>query len=322
MRKIAVIAAVAFQLIVLVLMAGQREYVLASGETVYLRTAPIDPRDPFRGDFVRLNYELSRIGPQQLRAGLQMEQLKKGMPVYAVLKQDPQTGLATLDYLTEQQPEDTLFMRGRVRYTWNRVEVKYGIEAYFVEQGKGLELEKRRGQRGDIQVPMEMAVALGSNGIAVLKGHRWSDLGIAIEIQRDREQQTLNIALSLKNVSTRPLAILDLPNHCMLFLESVQWSDEHREPAANNCADISISDEHVLTLQPGQEKTWTLDMTAPRWQVLDKGQPVAITTLNNEQFRLVYRLPEAGRLAGLTQQQSLWQGSLLSQAFSGLGRID
>jgi uncharacterized membrane-anchored protein len=56
MRKTFIILAVILQLVVLAYMAGEREYILRRGKVIYLRTAPIDPRDLFRGDYVRLNY--------------------------------------------------------------------------------------------------------------------------------------------------------------------------------------------------------------------------------------------------------------------------
>ena len=67
MKKSFVILAVILQLIVLAYMAGEREYVLRNGKVIHLRTAPIDPRDLFRGDYVRLNYEISRIPVSRLK---------------------------------------------------------------------------------------------------------------------------------------------------------------------------------------------------------------------------------------------------------------
>ena len=77
-------------------------------------------------------------------------------------------------------------MRGRVThsYSTNPVSVKYGIEQYFVEQGTGLDIEKRRGNRQSLQIPMEVAVALGANGTAVIRDYRWSKLGIRLEVTR------------------------------------------------------------------------------------------------------------------------------------------
>ena len=52
---------------------------------MYLRTAPADPRDLFRGDYVRLNYEISNVAPPYQKA-LDRKTLRKGMVLYGVLK--------------------------------------------------------------------------------------------------------------------------------------------------------------------------------------------------------------------------------------------
>jgi uncharacterized membrane-anchored protein len=67
MRKAIILGAIILQVVVLAYMAGEREHILRNGKVILLRTAPIDPRDLFRGDYVRLNYEISRIGVDQLK---------------------------------------------------------------------------------------------------------------------------------------------------------------------------------------------------------------------------------------------------------------
>jgi hypothetical protein len=55
-----------------------RIYILKTGKVIHLRTAPIDPRDIFRGDYVRLNYEISRIAIDDLKDAEDFEEIKKG----------------------------------------------------------------------------------------------------------------------------------------------------------------------------------------------------------------------------------------------------
>ena len=78
MRRILILACIAAQALVLGVMAGEREFILITGERIRLRTAPIDPRDPFRGDFVRLRYEISSVAPGQIRDGLRDHAKEKG----------------------------------------------------------------------------------------------------------------------------------------------------------------------------------------------------------------------------------------------------
>ena len=78
MRKAIILTAVIMQVLVLAYMAGEREYILKTGTMIHLRTAPIDPRDIFRGDYVRLNYEISRIAIDKLKGAGNLQEIKKG----------------------------------------------------------------------------------------------------------------------------------------------------------------------------------------------------------------------------------------------------
>jgi uncharacterized membrane-anchored protein len=178
MRKFLIICAALLQVFLLAFIGGQREYVLRTGRTIYLRTAPVDPRDFFRGDYVRLRYEISSIGKESFRDGLLIESKSegshkyKGKQVYVVLKVDS-NDLASMVYVTDKKPANgQLYIRGRGEdnyYSWC-ISVLYGIEAYFVEQGKGKELEKMNSWSSPTAI--DMKVALGSNGIAVLDDYR------------------------------------------------------------------------------------------------------------------------------------------------------
>jgi uncharacterized membrane-anchored protein len=147
MRKSFVILAVILQLIVLAYMAGEREYILRNGKVIHLRTAPIDPRDMFRGDYVRLNYEISRIPVSRLKGVDSVGQLKKGDKIFVSLEEGP-NGLYELVDAGLERPENGIYLAGRLPYpyrtlrTSNPIWINYGIEAYFVEQGRGRVIEK------------------------------------------------------------------------------------------------------------------------------------------------------------------------------------
>jgi len=175
MRKFLIICAAVLRILLLAFIGGQREYILRTGRTIYLRTVPVDPRDFFRGDYVRLRYEISDIDSKYYRDGLLTETKNeiRGKQVYVVLKVDG-NDLANIVYVTDKKPaKGQLYIRGRCSddyYSWHvYINVLYGIEAYFVEQGKGKELENRA---FGSNTAFDMKVALGGNGIAVLNGYR------------------------------------------------------------------------------------------------------------------------------------------------------
>lgn len=181
MRKVGVIAAVALQLAVLAYMAGEREWVLRTGRIIVLRTAPVDPRDAMRGDYVRLRYAMSSV-PRSMCEGTlagtnAADRLPPDTRVYARLR-ETEDGIAEFVALTDVPPTEGLFVRGRTERHWggSRIPVRYGLEAYFMEQGRALELEQRRVRDG-IQFPLEMVVAVNARGLAVLKSHRWGGAG-------------------------------------------------------------------------------------------------------------------------------------------------
>ena len=66
----------------LVVMVGMKQYTLNTGQVILLKTIPIDPRSLFRGDYVRLNYDINRIRIEDVTGD---EQFKRHQTIYAVL---------------------------------------------------------------------------------------------------------------------------------------------------------------------------------------------------------------------------------------------
>ena len=336
MRKAIIVLAVLMQVLVLSYMAGEREYILQYGQTIYLRTAPIDPRDLFRGDYVRLNYEISRLAAQH-QPQFESTEIKKGQKVYVNLKAGS-NGLFELDHVGLKKPQSSLYLVGRSAYPHKYrpagypLWLNYGIEAYFVQQGKGRQIENRRGNRNQIQVPLEMQVAVGGSGKAVIKGHRWSPLGIGLRTLRaapaNRQQQTgpvsARIELALANASDAPLALVNLSDNCSFALETVQWSQKEWVLANDPCEPAGPTEDDVLVLQPDEEKIFEFDFSDKRWFVQNEDQPpVEIGTLDwSDQFRLVYRPPGEAACRHLEDGDLIWHGYLPSRAFHGRGRID
>jgi len=198
MRSKLIITAIIVQFLALGWMAGSREWIQRTGPTVWLRTAPVDPRDLFRGDYVTLGYEISTIPAEKFGPGLkthladlarrnaagQYSGRSREIVLYATLHVHPESGVAGIAMADLTPPAEGLFIKGRARpYSGTRqsslIGVTYGIDAYYVQQGKGNELQRRapEGAPEGAQAPMEMQIALGSNGTAVLKDHRWTTEG-------------------------------------------------------------------------------------------------------------------------------------------------
>lgn len=132
-----------------------KEYTLRTGTEVLLKTLPVDPRDLFRGDYVTLNYEISTLDMEKIPS--EESYFYSDEPVYLALELKNGYGVPKKIYTTP--PEDGLYIKGKVKdilYDWETDEsgitteeetikelrVDYGIESYFVPEGRGMEIEK------------------------------------------------------------------------------------------------------------------------------------------------------------------------------------
>lgn len=335
MRKKLTVAVVVAQLLVLGVMAGQREWLLAHGQTVYLRTAPVDPRDPMRGDYVRLSYSLNTGALADVRGHHSRQPPPKGSRIYAALRRD-QGDVYQLDYLSLQRPQLGPYLAGRVSHSHGgaagMVHVQYGIEQLFVEQGRGKGIEARRGERNGLQVPMEVAVAVGDSGEAQLKGYRWSRLGLRLTVESPGVRAAAGtpgrsavLRFTLENVSEAPLTVVDTPAHCALSLRQAEGAAHRFRASERGCSPLMLSPEKLVRLEPGQGHSVVVDLNQPRWFVHaleDPGRSGSIAELAaGQRFRLVYQSPPV--LPGMEETAALlWQGKLESPAFSGWGGID
>ncbi|MBW1792476.1 MAG: GDYXXLXY domain-containing protein [Deltaproteobacteria bacterium] len=139
-------------------------YPLWTGEEIRLKVIPVDPRSLFRGNYARLNYEVSSVQGKDL---LENKELRSGEIVYVKLKPGAD-GLYVFDGVGLNKPGSAPFIRGRIqgkhfRRNSERFDIRYGIEAYFAPKKKALALEKElRG--GGVAVIM-----VAGNGKAALK---------------------------------------------------------------------------------------------------------------------------------------------------------
>lgn len=336
--------AVAGQLLVLAWMAGEREWILRTGQVVYLRTAPVDPRDLFRGDYVALQYDINTVPVQGIAPPTAAApERRRHEIVYTRLRPTGEELFEAAGAGTAR-PSEGLFIRGRTEDPWRfgwrgwagGTAVKYGIEQFFVEQGAGLAIEERRGARNQLQVPMEVEVALSPSGTAVIRGYRWSRLGMRLEVVRRPAPRrpdapppegplSPRLRITLANTSDAPLAVVDFGDHCAFQLVPADTAPQvptapQPVPAAS-CGAARPTAADVITLAPGQAHGVELDLTEPRWHVLKDGKPVEVGTLGGTpRFRIEYRAPQPDALPA--EAKHVWRGTMPSQAFNASGVVD
>jgi uncharacterized membrane-anchored protein len=161
------------QLAALGWMVWDRIALLKSGREITLPIVPVDPRDLFKGDYVRLGYPISRVS-MQLFTG---DTLGIGKPIYITLEKSPADDWVPKT-ITQQRPEGSMAADRivlKARYTrlgrsevpgrTEAILVQYGIERYYVPEGTGPKLEQAAREK-----KLAALVAVDGKGRAAIKG--------------------------------------------------------------------------------------------------------------------------------------------------------
>lgn len=329
--------AVTFQILLLLFMIAERELILQFGKTVFIGTQPVDPIDPFRGQYVRLNYDFNRIPFAACRDGLpailtsttnySTRSQWKDHRIYAVFATTPD-GFLDFQYATDIQPDQGTYLRGRIDSAApTHVQARFGIEAFFVQQGQGPLIEAQRTRPDRIRVPLNMEVALAPNGTPVLKGFHWAPIGIGLTVTATNHlRRPTAVTLSFLNNSDKPLAILDQGNGrpCRLVPQRQAW-DEDSDRYIQWVGDLHppvqspIREDQIILLAPQATHPVKIDLLDPAWYVVrGTNPPQSIADLDAAQgFRFEYEYAPTPPLPPFKNVERLWRGKLVSSAFWG-----
>lgn len=110
--RIKFILIILLQVLLLTGMIVYKQNWVARGEKILLRTVPVDPRDIFRGDYVRLTYEISRLDLDKLAV---KERFKRNEKIYVSLVRN-EDGTYSASSVSKTIPSDEKFIQGRVIY--------------------------------------------------------------------------------------------------------------------------------------------------------------------------------------------------------------
>jgi uncharacterized membrane-anchored protein len=148
-----------------------RASILRSGTDVLLKTAPVDPRDLLRGDYVILTYDISTISttsitgarPQTGEVARLHVRLKPGADGFWTVS------AASFDPLAEEAGSVVLLSQPVTIYDWEwqnagNLTVSFGIERFYVPEGEGRPIEDGRNQ-GRVSV----AVRVSDDGQAQIR---------------------------------------------------------------------------------------------------------------------------------------------------------
>ncbi|MGE0583535.1 MAG: GDYXXLXY domain-containing protein [Flavobacteriaceae bacterium] len=151
----------ALQIGALVWMIADRAMILNSRVEVTLKVVPIDPRDFFRGDYVTLSYDISRLHVPQ---GTPAAAIEPNEDVFVRVAPGPDGTAEVLEVAQDRPSGEGVVLRGRLLGSFGErrvtgqdesegcgaemcvtLRVDYGIDRYFVPEGKGRDIERITG---------------------------------------------------------------------------------------------------------------------------------------------------------------------------------
>jgi uncharacterized membrane-anchored protein len=162
-------AGVLFQLLVLASMIALHSAPLVFGQRIWLRVRPVDPRDIFRGDYVILSYDFSRMPvngaptrPTWQPAG-SAESWLEDRNIYVSLVPDADGIHYVASEVSFERPRSGRYIKGKYGSSVDGNMLHFGIEAFYVEEGHGKALENLRNAN-----QLSAEIALTSWGQATL----------------------------------------------------------------------------------------------------------------------------------------------------------
>ena len=145
---------------------GYHQARVNSGTRILLKTAPVDPFSMFRGRYVELSYEISRLPASLLHDG-EAARLAPGETVYVLLAQKGDCWEPVGAFL--QRPEHGTFLRSRVESQYGGdIRLRYGLESFFLSEASAdhISNDVRRMLRGQSRTeePLRVEVAVARDG--------------------------------------------------------------------------------------------------------------------------------------------------------------
>lgn len=151
---------IGLQIAALAAMIADKQWTLNTGTPLVLATEPVDPRSLFMGDYARLNYPISRLRLDGENAIGGDKNFRRNDPIWVALRPDPAGARAvSAHHQRSAVPAGLVALKGEVQYSndydWDpatqkslkqrTLQVRYGIEQYYVPEGTGRAVERPQG---------------------------------------------------------------------------------------------------------------------------------------------------------------------------------
>lgn len=143
-------------------------YTMLTGEEMILQTKPLDPSDPFRGDYVTLRYEAEEVPVGLVDKAVVTRLQNQGGQFDVYVLMEKKKGVHTPTRVTLEKPEKGIFLKATINYTDKDNQgqdiafLDYNLDNYYLEDNTGTEWEKASA-KGEILAKLKV-----NNGYAVL----------------------------------------------------------------------------------------------------------------------------------------------------------
>lgn len=158
---ISAIIVAGLQTLILGTIIQSRASILRDGAEVLLKTAPVDPRDFLRGDYVVLNYDISSVPVQTIAGGIPADPGERTLWVRLKKQEDGFWTIAESSFQTLPPQPETVVLRSQPFYSSgssavDSIRVEYGIERYYVPEGEGKPIEEARND-GNVAISVRVS---------------------------------------------------------------------------------------------------------------------------------------------------------------------
>ena len=147
------------------------------GDSIAVKTVPVDPRDLLYGDYVYLELDINQVSADKLSKELK-EKIKseqeqhdvftnaRSITVYSSLEKAGE--MYEVDAVSLHKPEDGIYLKGEIM-TWYSPEsastfyIDYGLNRFYIEENTGKALEEKS-TRGELELILKV-----KNGYALIE---------------------------------------------------------------------------------------------------------------------------------------------------------
>jgi len=142
----------------------QSEDLIDRAQTFKFRLQPVDPIDPLRGRYVRLDFA------DRTYKFDEPVDWESGIDIFVVLKEDSE-GFAIPDTVLLERPDQQPFVIAQMSrriLSKKKITIKYPFERFYMDEDKAQEAEKILGDLND-SIQVYATVAISSDGEGLLK---------------------------------------------------------------------------------------------------------------------------------------------------------